>query len=372
MTSNVLRDQVFSLGEMIREQTWRLEDELRKAIPTPIQHAARQVILTGCGDSAIAGLGTQFTFRSLARLPALAAEAMEASRYIVPNFAREYPYTPLVFAVSNSGRVSRVAEAAMRAKQVGGYVVGLTGGPSSPLAAQSDATVDVTAPEFPPGPGVRSYVMALVALNLFAIRLAEVRGRISMDQAQGLRRELAGLGDVVEEVSSAADTTLRGLGQEWESMSAFEFLGSGPSRASAAFGAAKLLEAAGAHAASVDLEEFVHLNYFVRAAEQTPTILLAGRNMRAWTRAEEVAAFLKTLRRPWISFGEAPGKGVSIPIPSSVREEFLPIVQAAPLALLAGALMVARGEEPGRGGVGQWSDCSNGGTTTTSRVEGVE
>jgi len=366
-TPNALHNQVTSLPDLIRAETWRLEDELRKVVPTRVQHGIRHIVLTGSGDSAIAGLAAEQTFRKFVGVPTLAASSLSTSRYILDAYDNQYPHTPMVLATSNSGEVARVVEAAQRAKKVGGYVVGLTGNNGSRLARTSDVTVNVSAPAFPPAPGMRSYVMAVLALNLFAVRFAEVRGRITMDQAQALRGELAGLGDVVEQVVADADGVLRDLASAWAGLQGVELLGAGPSLASAAFGSAKILEATGKQSAQIDLEEFVHLNYFERAAEQIGTVVLSPAGSAAASRAAEVAPLLTNLRRPWLAVGDVPGARTSVPAPQ-VREEFAPVVQAAVVGLLAAHLMDATGEEPGRGAVGQWADCVDGATTRESAL----
>ncbi|MPV36267.1 SIS domain-containing protein [Georgenia subflava] len=366
-TPNALHNQVTSLPELIRTETWRLEDELRKVVPTRVQHAVRHIVLTGSGDSAIAGSASEQTFRTLVGVPTIAASSLTTSRYLLDAYDNEYPHTPLVIATSNSGEVARVVEAAQRAKKVGGYVVGLTGNQDSRLAQTSDVTVDVAAPAFPSSPGMRSYSMAVLALNLFAIRFAEVRARMTMDEAQAMRGELAALGDVVEQVIAGADATLREVATRWAGLQGVELLGAGPSLASAAFGSAKILEATGKQSSHIELEEFVHLNYFERAAEQIGTVVISPTGSAAASRAAEVAPLLNNLRRPWLAVGDVPGAPVTVPVPQ-VREEFAPVIQAAVLGQLAAHLMDATGEEPGRGAVGQWADCVDGATTRESAL----
>lgn len=366
-TTNALHDQVTSLPDLIREETWRLEDELRKIVPTRVQHGIRQIVLTGSGDSAIAGQAAEQTFRRLVGVPTSAETSLTVARYLLDAYDNEYPHTPMLLATSNSGEVARVVEAARRARQVGGYVVGLTGNKDSRLGQVSQSIVNIAPPAFPDSPGMRSYVMAVLGLNLFAIRFAEVRGRITMDNAQELRGELAATGDAVAEVIAAADGPLRELAAEWAGLQGVELLGAGPSFASAAFGSAKVLEASGKQSAHIDLEEFVHLNYFERAAEQIGTVVVCPAGSASRSRADEVAPLLTNLKRPWLAIGEVAGAPVSVPTPG-VREEFAPVVHAAVTGLLAAHLMDATGEEPGRGAVGQWADCVGGATTKESAL----
>jgi len=366
MTS-ALHDQTLSLGALVREQTWILEDRLRKLVPTPTQHAARQIVLTGSGDSAIAASAGEQAMRELVGVPAIALPSLPAARYLLPLYDREYPATPFLFAISNSGEVARVVEAARTCRAGGGFVVALTSASESRLAGAADRVLDIAAPPFPASPGMRSYVQAVLAVDLFAIRLAEVRGRITMDQAQALRGELAGLGDILDEVAGSADDALRDLATEWAGLPAIEALGSGPSAASAAFLSAKVLEATGARSAAVDVEEFVHLQYFERDARATGTVLFAPTGSALATRADEVQRYLATLERPTLVVGES-ALHPSVRIPP-VREIFVPLVHATIAGLLAAHLAEVTGEEPGRGSRGQWADSSGGATTRESAIE---
>lgn len=364
---NALDMQVRSLPELIAAETWRLEDRLRTSVPTPVQLAIRHLVLTGCGDSGIAGQATEQTFRSLTGIPTVAVDAMTAARFLLPVYDHQYPRTPVVLAISSSGEVARVVEAARQARAVGGYVVGLTANPSSRLAEASDTCLNIGAPTFPTAPGMRSYVMAVLALSLYAVRFAEVRGRITMDQALALRSEIAALADVVHEVIEAVDGPLRQLAADWADLPCIEFLGSGPARASAAFGAAKILESTGQYACGVDVEEFVHANYFARAARRTGTVLLAPPGSPAAGRAEEVGRYLDTLQRPWVAIGKIDSAPLQITLPH-IREELGTIVHAAVLGLLAAHLMATTGETPGRGSVGPWADSAGGATARNSDI----
>jgi glucosamine--fructose-6-phosphate aminotransferase (isomerizing) len=146
-----------------------------------------------------------------------------------------------------------------------------------------------------------------------------------------------------------------------------DLLGSGPGRASADYGAAKLLEASGVRGYGQDIEEFVHLHYFA-ADTTTPVVLVASGNSAARSRAAEVAKLLETLRRPVATLSDEPLIGAHLPHAAAVPEIFQPLLHIAPLALLADEIMRRRGEEPGRGGRGGWIDSVDGATTRGSAI----
>src|SRR5258708_4444990 len=196
-------------------------------------------------------------------------------------------------------------------------------------------------------------------------------GRITMDQAQEMRKELEASASAIEQSTTHLDTGLCELAQDWAALDNFEVLGSGPSKGSAAYGAAKLIEAAGSHALYQDVEEWAHLHYFVARAAQTGTLVIAPSQSLAVSRITEVVRYLDTLQRPYrvLTDGESKPDQKSLHIPAHVREMFSPIVHAAPLALFAGYVADAQGGEYGRGSQGQWADSANAMTVKNSAIE---
>jgi glucosamine--fructose-6-phosphate aminotransferase (isomerizing) len=188
-----------------------------------------------------------------------------------------------------------------------------------------------------------------------------------MDAANERRRQLAGLADVIEAGLDTAATTAAALAEQWAAHPGMDLLGSGPGRASADYGAAKLLEAAGVRGYGQDIEEFVHLHYFA-ADTTTPVVLITSGTSAARGRAAEVAKLLEALGRPAATLSDEPLIGAHLPHAADVPEIFQPLLHIAPLALLADEIMRRRGEEPGRGGRDGWIDSVDGATTRGSAI----
>jgi glucosamine--fructose-6-phosphate aminotransferase (isomerizing) len=207
MSVSALRDQVFSLPELIRETTWEVEDQTRSALSTPDILSLRLALITGSGDSNIAARAAQFAWQELGGIPTFADDAMTAARYRLDGIADGQRFRPLVVAVSSSGEVARVVEAAQRARGDGAFVLAVSSGNDNRLGSSADSVLNVAAPPHPSAPGVRSYAMSLLGLFHLAIRIGEVRGRYTMDEAGELRRQIAGLADAVESTLEAAAAT---------------------------------------------------------------------------------------------------------------------------------------------------------------------
>ena len=366
-TDDALRQQVLSLPQLIRDTTWEIENEARHALGTPDLLNLRLAVLTGSGDSYLAARAAQFAWQALGGVPTFADDAMTASRYRVHPITGGQRLRPLVVAVSNSGEVARVVEAARGARDAGAAVLAVSAGAGNRLANAADAVLPVPAPTFAPAPGVRSYVMSLLGLFHLAIRLGEVRARYTMDEAGDLRRQLEATADAIESTLDHAAQAASRIAQDWAAHGILEFLGSGPGRASAGYGAAKVLEAAGVRGYDQDVEEFVHLQYFA-ADISVPAVLVAPTNSAARSRVIEVAALLRRLGRPAATLSDEPLLGHYLPHAPGVAEIWQPLLHVAPLALLAGELMRVRGEEPGRGGRDGWADSVNGSTTRDSAI----
>ena len=140
-----------------------------------------------------------------------------------------------------------------------------------------------------------------------------------MDEALALRQELEASASAVEQIIAQFDTALGKLAKDWAGLDNFEFLGSGPGKGSAAYGAAKLLEAAGSHALYQDVEEWAHLQFFVARAQQTGTVLIAPADSYALSRAVEIAGFLETLQRPYRVLGRLRSRSSAVTFGTQVR-----------------------------------------------------
>ena len=107
--------------------------------------------LTGCGDSAFAGLAATLAFRRHSRLRVHAVHALDLARYLV----RYLPPASAVMAISFSGKVGRTNEAARQAAAFGYPVIALTGHADGPLARTCDRILPIDVPTLGFSPGSR-------------------------------------------------------------------------------------------------------------------------------------------------------------------------------------------------------------------------
>lgn len=363
--------QVTSLPNMIATCVNSLEPVTRKILSTPEIFGVRQVILTGSGDSYFAGAATVSAFRGLTGLPVQVMPSMEASRYASGLAKDANARGTLIVPVSYSGEAARLVEAAHRWRDRGALTLAVTGTLSGRLAKAVERVVDTRVEEVAPAPGTRTYVAALIALNLLAIRLAEVLMRISMNEANEMRRELGVAGEELCDLQARLSPPIRAFAEQSRGWQTFDVLGSGPSLGAAGYGAAKLVEAAGVHATAQDSEEFFHLNFFVDHPNTTPTVLYAPAEGAAASRSRELIGALEQLGRPSLVLTDQVGfaGGCTEVLLPRVREWFVPIVQTVPAALLAAYAADFRGGPHYRGHEGPWIGARGAGLVRNSRVD---
>ena len=197
-----------------------------------------RIYLVGCGDSHDAQASVRYSWESLLGIPCEAVPALTFTRYL----AATAPRGALVVALSQSGTVSRLVEAAKLANAGSLRLIVITGNPHSALA-QEPATAQIITP-FPKlasVPGTSSYTFNMTLLHELGAALGRRWGdavaadRVH-DQLTRLPELIAASRDAMWEVASAhaedtADRTAVHL-----------FLGTGPSLPNARFAARKLFE----------------------------------------------------------------------------------------------------------------------------------
>lgn len=348
-TENPMVAQVKSLPSLIRSQFKAIDRQVRLLMSHEDSLSVKRIVITGCGDSHMAGIAAELAFEKYAGIPTEPMRANTAGRYAAPYQLSSFERNPLVIGISVSGTVTRTREAIGLLKQQGLPTIAITGNPDSPLAQMSDWIIDCAIPEIAPAPGVRNYRMSLLALYLLAIRLGEVKGRYSQDEANALRQSLLSTADALEATIAAVDTKTVEMAEAFKNEKSYVFVGDGPNFATAMFGAAKVIESAGVHAMGQESEEWAHLQYFTAIENQTPTFLISP-GYRGHERVGKLMAPLKNLGRQTVAIvpeGDTivgPYADWVLPVVGEVAEPFTPMVYAAATELFAAYLSDVLGE----------------------------
>jgi fructoselysine-6-P-deglycase FrlB-like protein len=330
--AGVMRREIETIPSVIEAQIRVLGPQMRD-LAAEVAPRIDEVVLTGCGDSYFAGLAVRLAFESIAGVRCRPVEALELARYQVRYLGPERP--PLVIAVSYSGEVGRTIEAAATAARFGARTVALTGRPEGRLARQVARPIVMSVPTLGFSPGTSTYVAMVAALLVLAGELARARGntreatRLDDDLGrapelarQTLRRSEAPAAEAASVIATAPVTT---------------FLGAGPSRAAAAFGAAKLFEGPQRYGIAQDLEEWAHEEYFI-SGPSTPIVMVAPSGASR-DRAVELLAEMAFIDAPALLVSDAdPPSTVPanryLPMANGLDESASGLLSCLPLALL--------------------------------------
>jgi glucosamine--fructose-6-phosphate aminotransferase (isomerizing) len=246
----------------------------------------------------------------------------------------------------------------------------VSGNPESPISREAHWILAHKLQSGGQTPGVRSYTQAQLFLMLAAIYISECRGILDRTQAVSLKRDLVAIADILEASIDETNRLARALAEQWRGMEQFLIIGGGPSYANALFSAAKLVEACGVNAIGQELEEWAHIQFFLKAP-RLPTLLIAPPG-RCFDRALELAAVIQGLTGLSVVVGAHDENALKnhathyFGIHGRVDEALSPLLTSMPAELLACHLAYI-GEEPffradGRGmGVGR-------GRITDSRI----
>jgi glucosamine--fructose-6-phosphate aminotransferase (isomerizing) len=268
---------------------------------------------------------------------------MEAARYAIPRSVGE---GLLVAGISASGETARTIEAIRLAKEVGAQTLGITADPESTLASLVNSVLVLNLPEYPEGPGLISYLAALMAGYAIGAHLAETSLQEQIDNF------LMGLPEALSEWVEGESSSGQDAAQNTDPTQPILFLGSGPVRGAAMFAAAKVIEAAGQSASSQDVEEWAHLDYFGDPSGLPIWLLSAGgRALGRELEIEEAAAQIgRTLILSKWSYGS-----------ESLREVLSPLALWVGPVAYSDSMMIRLGEEPFRGFSGGRDRAEGGG-----------
>lgn len=148
LASNIVQ-QVESVPDLIRNHFDELDTLVRRVLDFNEFLSVKRIVITGCGDSYMAGLAAELAFEQIARVPTEPLSAMTAGRYAAPNFDQMFPRNPLMIGISASGTVARTREALLLGRAVGALTLAITGNPTSPLASIAEKVLPCIVPDFP-------------------------------------------------------------------------------------------------------------------------------------------------------------------------------------------------------------------------------
>jgi ribokinase len=336
--AEIMREEIVMVPRLLAEQLEALAEPVWELSRSLMLDGIEHLYMTGCGDSAFAGVAAALAFQKHAGIDAEGVHALDLARYRV----RYLPEHSAVVCISFSGKVGRTIEAAAQARRFGHRVIALTGSPDSPLAQEATDILQLSVPTLGYSPGTSTYLALVLALYQIALSWGEERRHGIATAREALQLLPAQAGAALE----AADEPARAVAERFARQPWITFLGGGPNLAAAHFGAAKLFEGPQLLGVAANVEEWAHEQYFV-SSKGTPVVLVAPSGA-SYDRACEILAELEYIGADTVFIGDArPPRAprTRIPLPAGVPEEFSPVLAALPLSLLAFHLTHERGQE---------------------------
>ncbi len=214
---------------------------------------ARRIIIVSCGTSWHAGLVAEYIIEELCRVNVEVEYASEF-RYRNPIIGPE----DVILAISQSGETADTLVALENAKQQGATVFGIVNVVGSSIARMADAGAYTHA-----GPEIgvastKAFTAQLVVLQLFALRLAQLKGTISDERFATLVKGLAMIPEQVDWILKTQQQTIRSIADKYRGATDFLYLGRGYNFPIALEGALKLKEISYIHAEGYPAAEMKH------------------------------------------------------------------------------------------------------------------
>ena len=240
---NTMRGRVDKQGHItLDEVTWSRADI----------EGITKIVVVACGTSYHSGMAAKHAIEHYTRIPVELDLASEF-RYRGPVLDEH----SLVIGIAQSGETADTLAAVRFAKDMGAKVVAITNVVGSSIARDADAVVFTHA-----GPEIgvaatKTFLAQLVALNLFALYLAQERGVMEADKLSETIDAMRALPDQIEEVLTLQGEVQRAA-KRYADARDFIFIGRGVGVAVALEGALKLKEISYIHAEGYAAGELKH------------------------------------------------------------------------------------------------------------------
>ncbi len=222
------------------------------ALGPDILNDINRIVVIGCGTAAYSAMLGKYAIEKWARIP-VDVELSHEFRYRDPVVDGH----TLVVSISQSGETMDTLMAVKYARELGARTLSICNTQGSTIPRESDAVLYTHAGPEVAVASTKAFVAQVVAIYLFALHVASVRGTLSADEIAGLTRELTALPDQLQEVLEQGDSIKQLAGWMTDTRSVI-FLGRHAGYPIALEGALKLKEVAYIHSEGFAAGELKH------------------------------------------------------------------------------------------------------------------
>lgn len=329
------RAEMMAQGDAMRRTLETTRETVQRIAAEMAGRKLTRVVIVGCGDSWISGIGVRLAFERLLGVVCEPYEAFDLEQYGLDMIDE----SALVIGLSSSGNTAPVSASLRATVAQGGYAVALTNTATSAMMKEFPALlIQATRGGWP----TQSSTAAMALMLSLALEIAKARG-LGEGKAAGLAADLAALPEVMDQVANGFYERTTALGKTLARADMVLLAGAGPHLAPAAFGAAKLKELAPIHAIAFPLEEYHHY----RTQKSGDPLFLIAPDQASRQRALETAIVGKAVGGYTIVLvpeGETGFDGIADHVWQlpPVRVELAPLVYSVPLHLFGYHVTKAR------------------------------
>jgi len=307
-----------------------------------------RLVIAASGSSRHAGLAGEIMLEDLAGIP------------VDVEYASEYTYrsthtlhNPGVLVISQSGETADTLAALREAQARGLATVAITNNAQSSMAREASASLPTFAGIEKAIPATKSFTTQLAVLYALSLHLARFRGRMTLQAAEVLGRQLQEIPSLIQRSLPGWQKQIEALAPQLANSSTLLYLGRGAHYAIAREGALKLKESAYLNAEGYPSGELKHgPNALV--SKEAPLIMIAtadSDDADSLLRYSKVLQLMKDMREQGARIvGLATEGDVEVPkysdsclfVPAS-NDLLSTLLEVVPLQLLAYTLAISRG-----------------------------
>jgi glutamine---fructose-6-phosphate transaminase (isomerizing) len=298
----------------------------------------RRVVIVACGTSYHAGLVGRYAIEWWSRTPVEMDIASEF-RYRNPVLSER----DLVIGISQSGETADTLAAMRLARERGAKVLAVTNVMGSQATRDSDGVIFTRAGLEIGVAATKTFVAQVAVMQLFALKLAVLRGALEAEVVRGLIADLRRLPHLISELVDEVDEPVREIARHWQDAGFFLYLGRHVGLSICLEGALKLKEISYIPTDAYAAGEMKH-GPIALLDERTPVVCVATDSPVL----DKVASNIAEVRARGAHVIAVVTEGTSVDAEESIaipRTDWLvqPILAIVPLQLLAYHIARARG-----------------------------
>src|SRR5215216_3926407 len=220
-TLKEIHEQADAVAETIAGRLGKTGVELEDiGLSDDYLRSIRRVVIVAAGTSYHAGLVGRYAIEWWSRVP---VEMDIASEYRYRNPVLDE--RDLVIGISQSGETADTLAAMRLARERGAKVLAITNIQGSQATRDSDGVLFTRAGLEIGVAATKTFMAQVTAMYLFALKLAQLRGRLEQDVIDRLTAELRAMPHAISTLVEGVDERIKAIAEHWKDAGFFLYLG---------------------------------------------------------------------------------------------------------------------------------------------------